>query len=464
MSTTLGISFPWGRYHATPWGRNANEGVIEWPPSPWRILRALYATWRWRAPDLDEALILALLSKLADAPSFVLPPWGEGQTRHYMPDIAHGKDKAFDTFAVFEPGAQVQATWPADLGSSERDALVELSARLPYLGRAESVCEVHVVDAPDVGGIECVPVGDLAVREADDGRVRVLVPRVPLDTEALLVRTVDMRDQGLLEPPGARWVEYERPDPPPRRRPSPARRWVAPTAVRWALATPARPSKRAAVTVADCLRRACMAQYGRLFDGAVSTVLAGKDKSGAPLSGHRHAHYLAFDEDRDGLLDHVIVWAPGGFSERDMQALGWLERLVGFAFISDFRPARLGLEGFGDAAVIARNLVGPSRRWRSHTPFAPPRHAKRGTPWEVHIDVQIREELTRRGLPEPEEIVLLRGDWLSYRRNRPTREPLEAARRAVGLELRFAEPVTGPMALGALSHFGLGLFLPIFHE
>jgi len=34
------------------------------------------------------------------------------------------------------------------------------------------------------------------------------------------------------------------------------------------------------------------------------------------------------------------------------------------------------------------------------------------------------------------------------------------ARRAVGVEVVFAEPVPGPLSLGALSHFGLGLFVP----
>ena len=37
--------FPAGRYHATPWGRHVNEADVEWPPSPWRLLRALIATW-----------------------------------------------------------------------------------------------------------------------------------------------------------------------------------------------------------------------------------------------------------------------------------------------------------------------------------------------------------------------------------------------------------------------------------
>ena len=37
----LEITFPAGRYHATAWGRNVNEGDPEWPPSPFRLARAL---------------------------------------------------------------------------------------------------------------------------------------------------------------------------------------------------------------------------------------------------------------------------------------------------------------------------------------------------------------------------------------------------------------------------------------
>jgi CRISPR-associated protein Csb2 len=48
----LAIRFPAGRFHATPWGRHVNEGAAEWPPSPWRLLRALVATWK-RKLDAD---------------------------------------------------------------------------------------------------------------------------------------------------------------------------------------------------------------------------------------------------------------------------------------------------------------------------------------------------------------------------------------------------------------------------
>ena len=53
MPTTIAIRFPLGRYHATPWDRSVNEGAVEWPPSPWRLLRALVASYRNFAPWND---------------------------------------------------------------------------------------------------------------------------------------------------------------------------------------------------------------------------------------------------------------------------------------------------------------------------------------------------------------------------------------------------------------------------
>ena len=55
----LAIEFKFlaGRFHATPWGRQVNEGAVEWPPSPWRLLRALIAVWHLKCPEVPEAEI-----------------------------------------------------------------------------------------------------------------------------------------------------------------------------------------------------------------------------------------------------------------------------------------------------------------------------------------------------------------------------------------------------------------------
>jgi len=465
MGTSLELVFPWGRYHATPWGRNVNEAAMEWPPSPWRLLRALYATWRTRAPHLSEATMYSLLSQLAGPPTFHLPEFGEAHTRHYLPDIGRGHDLAFDAFAVFEAGAAIVVTWPVDLSPEARAALDELAPLLPYLGRGESVCEARLLphgEHPSVG-LQSGPISaadPVAPNTPGAPLVRVLVPELPLDLDALTARTTDIRAARRVDPPGARWQPYARrvPATPVRVAHRTVRR--SPTAVRWAIAAPALPARSAAVGMTDILRRACLGRYGRRFDGAPSPTLAGKDAAGVPLEGHHHAHYFALDLDGDQLLDHLVVWAPGGLDEGVVQAIATMDRLVGYAHVPDFRPARLGLEAVGDIADVAPELVGPARVWRSFTPFAPARHPKRGTPWDQHLASQVAEELAWRDRPPPTGIRPIEGDWLSFRRYRPTTDHLQDARRATGLEITFPDAVAGPIALGALSHFGLGLFVP----
>ena len=61
----FGFTFPAGRYHATPWGRNVNEADVAWPPEPVRILRSLIATW-WRKAD-QARFPKAMLDDLIDA-------------------------------------------------------------------------------------------------------------------------------------------------------------------------------------------------------------------------------------------------------------------------------------------------------------------------------------------------------------------------------------------------------------
>lgn len=85
----IGLTFTAGRYHATPWGRHVNEGAVEWPPSPWRVSRALIAvgfsklSWT-EIPQTAKELLVQLIERL---PTYWLAPEvTTGHTRHYMPD------------------------------------------------------------------------------------------------------------------------------------------------------------------------------------------------------------------------------------------------------------------------------------------------------------------------------------------------------------------------------------------
>src|SRR5262245_11622478 len=122
MPTTLVLRFPWGRYHATPWGRHVNEGAVELPPSPWRLLRALDAVCLTRVPELDETTVHGLLAELARPPMFHLPRHGISHTRHYFPDITHRSgspsvDRTLDAFAVFVRDAELGVQWNIELNA-----------------------------------------------------------------------------------------------------------------------------------------------------------------------------------------------------------------------------------------------------------------------------------------------------------------------------------------------------------
>src|ERR1700724_2678546 len=85
MAVIIKLVFPGGRYHATPWGRHVNEGVPEWPPSPWRLLRALVAVWKRTSLAFPEEQLKRILTTLAGPPLFFLPPHRVAHTRHAMP-------------------------------------------------------------------------------------------------------------------------------------------------------------------------------------------------------------------------------------------------------------------------------------------------------------------------------------------------------------------------------------------
>ena len=481
MPTTIRVRFPAGRYHATPWDRQVNEGIPEWPPSPWRLLRALVSVWKVRDPGMEEQRVREALLPLAGPPVFALPPAVLSHTRHWMPWFSEipkrfpstDRTLVFDTFLRLGEGSSVGISWPVELEEGPREDLRELLALLPYLGRAESWCEALLTE--EVLGANCFPLGANAPQTGEMEVIRVLVPQSPLRLEELMIGVGELRRRHLdpVSPPGSRWVRYLRPSAaflPPRAL-APALRPGPPVEVmRFALDARPLPRLTEAVKVGDLARRAAMAWYGRLNEGGASPVLAGKDAGGAPLKGHQHAHYLPSDEDGDGWIDHLTIWAPLGLHEREQQALARMseEGLV--------RPKgdRWGMLLVGRSSRSNGNgpLFSRSARWRSLTPFVLTRHVKwrGGGPGNSRSLVdgpeeQIRSELRYRGFPEAKLV-----DWCPRYEARGTTLPWAAfdrwrgrgsrAEGATGFCVSFEKPIQGPLALGYGSHFGLGLFIP----
>ncbi len=504
----LAIHFVAGRYHATPWGRHVNEADVAWPPEPWRLLRALVATWHRKA-DRDRFgrdLLADLIDRLAaDLPIYDLPPAVHTHTRHYMPWFKKGpgdRTLIFDAFARLDPDAPLRVLWEnVTLSPDEATLAQHLIERLGYLGRAESWIEARIDPAPmpELWRRACRPgceevdpatgeVWDLvpllaamdaaAYRSArtallDDARQRPARARKDIEAtlgerliDALSSDTSDWQKAGWSRPPASRPVVYRRPTdallPTVPRRASRSRDGGPLTTARFVLDGKPLPLIEDAVRIGELMRRALMgkAQHS-LGEHAIPPVLS---CHGPVDPTHGHAFFLPEDADGDGRIDHLIVHAKAGLPPDCWSVFAALKKL----WQRDGPEWRVALEGIGTAATFANDslLLRKSRCWRSLTPYLHPWHVKRS----LSPADQIRKECRLRGWVEPEtieppvdgiEINRRRRRTVHFHRFRAKRGLIQPDTRGSFWQLTFAEPVEGPVALGFGCHFGLGLFQAI---
>ena len=413
------FSFPTGRYHATPWGRHANEADVAWPPEPVRILRALIATW-WRKAD-HKRFPKTMLDDLVDAlatelPVFRLPGAVHTHVRAFMP-APTDKKLIYDAFLRFDRDAELIAAWPSVTLTAEQEALAaHLLERIGYLGRAESWAEGRIAVDWD-GEINTCPRSRNTAPPGDAVPVDVAAPLTPAAwsdlrarfvpnlkgitkakrvvmestlperlSKALAVDTSEWQKAGWSSPPPLQKIVYDRPTigPPAYRRRGTAVRTNQPgqpEVARFVLA--GRPQPR----IEDALRIGEIARWALMSGNGVPPLeLSGRDKNG-PLRddpAHAHAFFLPEDADGDGQIDHLIVYCRHGFSGKARRRLDRLSRL----WLAHGRADEEGERGRKEWRVAlediaapenfpSSSLLGKSRTWQSVTPYLKPRFDKR---------------------------------------------------------------------------------------
>ena len=467
----LRVSFDLGRYHSTPWGSNVNDGAVEWPPSPWRLLRALYAVGRThlgmqpQRTDLDRAL--ASLAS-AQPPVFELPAAKPAHTRHYMP-VPSGKTersaKVIDGFLAIDPDADLIAWWDVNLDADAGDALSAAARRLGHLGRSESVCTAELVTGAGPSDPVAVPLGDAQLEPAEGTETIDLLSPVGEDPlAALAVSVTELRAQRTLTPPGTRRVTYCVSS---RKGDGHAltSAWLDDRKPRLALLRltgPDRPAITEAVKVGQLLRKAVQANFGRISSGRASDTFSGRAGDQRRTDQHRHAHYLALPDSHGRRIERLVIWAPERLGPDEVSAIAQTRKL----YDRDHRDGttirlHVALAALGDEHELRLpEVLGPAREWTSLTPFALVRHPKKRHGEIVDgLEEQVIRELAHRSFPEPESVQPKEGLWHSFRssktgQSRVDRKPL------TGLTIRFEAPVRGPIAIGGLSHYGLGLLVP----
>ncbi|MEW6261677.1 MAG: type I-U CRISPR-associated protein Csb2 [Thermodesulfobacteriota bacterium] len=510
MSLVLEQRFPLGRFHATRWNQNPFEDPYgEWPPSPWRLLRALTARWNQYHRERSEGLLAVeqwgfeplerLLAKLAGStPSFWLPPaaWRGRPIKQYQPtSIAKEKasDRKYNTTLIedhywtMEGEEALYWFWKVDLTDDEAALLDALLERVLYFGRSESYCRFKRLEhqpeglSPNCVLSDCFSASGRPVLAPAKGKEKECLDAIHLSTDDKKLSSRDV-------PPGTTWHYAVIPDQPPRKAYQTLSKSLLPMKgqpfIQFAVGGRVYPPPGAWVRLLGRFRGRVIKRFCELITGdrqanyaALSvdekdrvSLISGKDAQGLPLRGHPHAHF-AYWPDINRRPSRLVVWRrETQFDHIETRAL------------LEAASTPLGLQaGFSEWSLvmvplpfdtpIPGEMIGPSRLWQSVTPFVPPqarhrfRRGGRERPSEKSERLLARL-LEAEGRPAPIGVDTSDLTWTSLHLSRRKR-PFETESRTtpVGLgnffKLTFEQPVEGPLALGESSHFGLGLFKAI---
>ncbi len=419
---TVKIRFPAGRYHATPSGSHVNEGQIEWPPSPWRLLRALvacgYNTQHWtEIPDLARSLFEKLSHCL---PSYRLPSASAAHSRHYMPvgTLDKGREK---TTLVFDAWANVEdedlvVHWDCELEVDETDLFRRLVDCLGYLGRSESWIEAELLDDYAIEDIQfnafpnssSAPPGrnweQVTLLTTTDSaayltwrteiinnllsefplpegkskptakllkdRARIIAPYPTDILDCLQKDTSWWKQHSWSQPPGSQRVVYWRRSDSlevgvPQRTVRPQASPV--TTMLLAITSPSGnksglPPVSRTLPQAELLHRAIVGRVGN-GERVSCPELTGKDEHGNPLQGrHQHAHVFPVDLDNDGQLDHIIIHASMGLGDAAQSAIRTLRRTWTKGGVGEMQLALAGSGNLDSLRGLREPLVEPIHR------------------------------------------------------------------------------------------------------
>lgn len=510
MTLIIEHRFPLGRFHATRWKQNPFEDPYgEWPPSPWRLLRALAARWFQYARETGDVdaqrcdfLLLSLASSL---PTFALPytTWRGPALKQYQPTSVEWTDASKaaaaykkpqttlveDHYRVLPPDEPLYWVWEhLDLDASHMELLDHLLERTLYFGRSESFCRLRRVKHLPEG----ITPNCFLAKRGTGATPPVLAPILGYELKmATLLAITDDKEhlKGRLVPPGTTWYYAQLPTRPPMATPTiPRSRYPEGLhCVQFAVGGRIYPPLRHWVKLTERFRGRVIrhlalrlapdssGRYDLLTPEQKEAValITGKDGQGQPLRGHRHAFFLLYP-DAEGLPTRLVVWRPVTYAADEIHALlKASERPL--AWENNARDWQVRLVPLPFNTPPPAGLLSSSQVWKSATPFTPPanRHRFRkngrlrsGESIERILSVLLRAE----NKPEPIKVTPL-GDeqdraWVNLHETRSMRFSRQSNRTSwvrpgFRLCVTFSVPIQGPLLLGDSSHFGLGLFLPV---
>ena len=493
---SIEIKFLNGRYHSTPWGKNVNEGMVEWPPSPFRFIRGMIDTWKRKEMELVDEKVMEVIKKLSkEPPVFYLPPASSSHKRVFLSaNKADPSEKnlIFDAFVVLKRENPVYMLWnELTLNSEDIKILNSILSSMNYLGRSESWIEASAIQ-PETFNTPPhyfkVPVSNGDIKsDTDPIDIACIVPWDQYSQQPfcfkkgkakkklsffdlICLTSKEVMDMKLSEHPAIKWETYRRNTYcfDINHNPKSSKTGSHINAVLYSIETKVAPMITETLEVAEKFRRKLMGIHKKVKgeSAEISLNFSGKKINGKSAEGHNHTYYLPLDKNSDGYIDHIAVLSNIPFDADELTALDIISSL----WQSKNKPDLLTIPVMWGNAD---NLCRMSPTLQSATPFLPTRFWKKSRgDLKEWLQNEVERELENHSIEaklinmefvnqeDKGDFIMknssLRIKWHQFRRNRKEDKP----RWGYNLKLTFDRPLNMPVSIGYASHFGMGLFLP----
>jgi CRISPR-associated protein Csb2 len=472
------IQFHTNQYQACAWGNHHAEGVIDWPPAPWRILRSLVAgAYNANLLERHQPTFKALLHKLASAlPSYTLPPTTYTQHRSPRPQVNLKTAKVGPGKTLYSAGLLMSSDqndlyihWPVTLSETEELVLSLCLSGLTYFGRKESVATLSLVEAapesntrPDVQGTRIVT---------------IVAPELDADALWNSLNLSAHENYGINRSavfPGIRHATY-RIDRPRLQMPQKAYQQRTQSVILTVSGSPRLPfhlSLKLTHRLHQALASRCPAP---IFTG---------QEMGEPIKNHDHTIFQCLPDRTGRYVEQVKLYSHAGYVPEALAAIASCSELPGVVRGCDVSIA------FADIGAKEEAFD----QWVSSTPFFLSRFPaiRRGKPrmlteryqkdspeHQVLQYLQHLSWLSLKGIPSYQEyengLALYLDNEITvvasckqfprfWEWESECRHGKKVGRAGYQVSLRFTTAVTGPVILGYAAHYGLGAMMPVREE
>lgn len=468
------VQFHMNQYQACAWGNLHAEGVIDWPPAPWRILRAIVAgAYNAHLSEKHHSVLKELLHKLASTlPSYTLPPTTYIQHRSPRPQVnlktarvGPGKNLYSAGLLMSSEHNELYIHWSVVLSEMEELVLSLCLSGLTYMGRKEASATLSLVESAPDANTEIDAQGTRIVAIAD--------PELDADSLWEALNLSAHENYGVNRSavfPGIRQVTYQIKLPQIQKQETSNRN--APQTVTLTVSGSSQLPFHLSLKLAHRLHQTLVSRCpAKVFTG---------QEMGEYSKDHNHTIFQCVP-DRTGRHVEQIRLYSEGYSSEALAAIASCSHLPGVARGCDIS---LALADFGSRQE-------QSDEWVSSTPFFLSRFpaVRRGKP-------RMLSERYQKDGPEHQALQYLQHlSWLNLKGNpsyhehedglalylndvfvvaalcepfpkfweweSECRQGKKVGRIGYRVRLKFTAVVTGPIILGYASHYGLGAMAPL---